>query len=111
MKKVLHLTDTEIQTLRDQIKKEIDTDPLDGGIVVPVGGDGIKRIPTDQTGMPIDPELPADDRAKMAVGIDPDAEEEEQPPEEQPPEEDLEDDKSFLVKNGLKRRKKWVENL
>ena len=26
--------------------------------------------------------------------------------EEQPPEEDLEDDKSFLVKNGLKGRKK-----
>ena len=101
LKKVLRMNDAEIQEMRDQIKKEIDTDPMDGGIVVPDGGDGIKRIPTDQTGMPIDPELPADDRAKMAVGIPPEGEEEEQPPEE-----DLEDDKSFLVKNGLKRRKK-----
>ena len=80
MKKVLHLTDAEIQTLRDQIKKEIDTDPLDGGIVMPDGGDGIKRIPTDQAGMPIDPEMPADDRARMAVGMPPEGEEE-APPE------------------------------
>ena len=101
LKKVLRMNDAEIQEMRDQIKKEIDTDPMDGGIVVPDGGDGIKRIPTDATGMPIDPEMPADDRAKMAVGIPPEGEEEEQPPEE-----DLEDDKSFLVKNGLKRRKK-----
>jgi hypothetical protein len=80
MKNVLHLTDAEIQTLRDQIKKEIDTDPLDGGIVMPDGGDGIKRIPTDQAGMPIDPEMPADDRARMAVGMPPEGEEE-APPE------------------------------
>ena len=80
MKNVLHLTDAEIQTLRDQIKKEIDTDPLDGGIVMPAGGDGIKRIPTDQAGMPIDPEMPADDRARMAVGMPPEGEEE-APPE------------------------------
>jgi len=80
MKKVLHLSDADIQTLRDQIKKEIDTDPLDGGIVVPPdGGDGIKRIPTDQAGMPIDPEMPADDRARMAVGMPPEGEEEPQP--------------------------------
>jgi len=81
LKKVLHLTDTEIQTLRDQVKKEIETDPLDGGIVLPDGGDGIKRIPTDQSGMPIDPEMPADDRARMAVGMPPEGEEEELPPE------------------------------
>ena len=84
MKNVLHLTDAEIQTLRDQIKKEIDTDPLDGGIVMPDGGDGIKRIPTDQAGMPIDPEMPADDRARMAVGMPPEGEgedEEEPAPE------------------------------
>jgi len=79
MKKVLHLTDAEIQTLRDQIKKEMDTDPLDGGIVLPPGGDGIKRIPTDQAGMPIDPEMPADDRARMAVGMPPEGEGEEEP--------------------------------
>ena len=71
MKKVLHLTDTEIQTLRDQIKKEIDTDPLDGGIVLPPGGDGIQRIPTGPDGMPIDPKMPADDRAKVSLGLDP----------------------------------------
>ena len=82
MKKVLHLTNAEIQTLRDQIKKEMDTDPLDGGIVIPDGGDGIKRIPTDAAGMPIDPEMPADDRAKMAMGIPPEGEEE-PPPAEQ----------------------------
>ena len=71
MKKVLHLTDTEIQTLRDQIKKEIDTDPFDGGIVLPPGGDGIQRIPTGPDGMPIDPKMPADDRAKAIMGLDP----------------------------------------
>ena len=80
MKKVLHLTDAEIQTLRDQIKKEIDTDPLDGGIVIPDGRDGIKRIPTDAAGTPIDPEMPSDDRARMAVGLPPEGEEE-PPPE------------------------------
>ena len=80
MKKVLHLTDAEIQTLRDQIKKEIDTDPLDGGIVLPPGGDGIQRIPTDPSGMPTDPEMPADDRARMALGMPPEGEEE-PPPE------------------------------
>ena len=74
LKKVLRMNDAEIQEMRDQIKKEIDTDPMDGGIVVPDGGDGIKRIPTDATGMPIDPELPADDRAKMALGIPPEEE-------------------------------------
>ena len=80
MKKVLHLTDAEIQTLRDQIKKEIDTDPLDGGIVLPPGGDGIQRIPTGPDGMPIDPEMPADDRARAAMGLPPEGEE--QPPSE-----------------------------
>ena len=80
MKKVLHLTDTEIQTLRDQIKKEVKTDPMDGGIILPPGGDGIQRIPVDPMGMPIDPEMPADDRARMAVGMPPEGEEE-APPE------------------------------
>ena len=73
LKKVLHFKDADIQQMRDQIKKETETDPLDGGIVVPDGGDGISRIPVDPSGMPIDPEQPADDRAKMAMGIDPDA--------------------------------------
>ena len=77
---MLHLTDAEIQTLRDQIKKEIDTDPLDGGIILPPGGDGIQRIPTGPDGMPVDPKMPADDRARMAVGMPPEGEEE-APPE------------------------------
>jgi len=87
LKKVLRMTDSEIQEMRDQIKKESETDPMDGGIVVPDGGDGIKRIPTDSTGMPTDPSLPADDRAKMALGIMPGEEGEQSPPEgEVPPE-------------------------
>ena len=100
LKKVLRMNDSEIQEMRDQIKKEADTDPMDGGIVVPDGGDGIQRIPVDAMGMPIDPEMPADDRAKMALGIDPDAEPEgEAPPEEEP----VEDDKEFHVKKGRKK--------
>jgi len=99
MKKVLHLTDTEIQTLRDQIKKEVKTDPMDGGIILPPGGDGIQRIPVDPMGMPIDPEMPADDRAKMALGIAPEGEGGEAPPEE-PVEDDF--DKSLTVKGKKK---------
>ena len=92
LKKVLRMNDTEIQEMRDQIKKEIETDPMDGGIVVPAGGDGIHRIPVGPDGMPMDPEMPADDRAKMALGI---------PPEEEGGEEEpVEDDKEFHVKKG-----------
>ena len=98
LKKVLRMNDSEIQEMRDQIKKEMDTDPIDGGIVVPDGGDGIQRIPVDPMGMPIDPEMPADDRAKMALGIPPEGEGEE-PPEEEP----VEDDKEFFVKKGRKK--------
>ena len=46
LRKVLHMTDSEIQEMRDQIKKESKTDPMDGGIILPPGGDGIQRIPT-----------------------------------------------------------------
>ena len=98
LKKVLRMNDSEIQEMRDQIKKEADTDPMDGGIVIPPGGDGIQRIPVDPAGMPIDPEMPADDRAKMALGIPPEGEGEE-PPEEEP----VEDDKEFFVKKGRKK--------
>ena len=73
LKHVLHMSDTEIQEMRDQIKKEIETDPLDGGIVVPPGGDGIQRVPTDPSGVPIDPYMPADDRAKASLGLEPSA--------------------------------------
>ena len=74
------------------------TDPMDGGIVIPDGGDGIQRIPVGPDGMPLDPEMPADDRAKMALGIPPEGEEGEAPPEEEP----VEDDKEFHVKKGKK---------
>ena len=105
LKKVLHFNDSEIEQMRDQIKKETETDPLDGGIVVPDGGDGISRIPVDPSGMPIDPEQPADDRAKMAMGIDPDAPPpppEREPPQEPPPE-DQEIDSELIVKKGKKK--------
>ena len=98
LKKVLRMNDTEIQHMRDQIKKEADTDPMDGGIVVPDGGDGIQRIPVDPAGMPVDPEMDASDRAKMALGLEPEGEGE-APPEEEP----VEDDKEFHVKKGRKK--------
>jgi hypothetical protein len=97
LKKVLRMNDSEIQEMRDQIKKEMDTDPIDGGIVVPDGGDGIQRIPVDPAGMPIDPEMPSDDRAKMALGIPPEGEGE---GEEEPVE--AETDPSFIVKGRKK---------
>ena len=74
LKKVLRMNDSEIQEMRDQIKKEADTDPMDGGIVIPPGGDGIHRIPTGPGDEPIDPSMSAADRVKLSVGgVDPDA--------------------------------------
>ena len=83
LKRILRMTDSEIQEMRDQIASEVEKDPMDGGIVVPAGGDGIKRIPTDQGGNPIDPYTSSDEREDQAMGIPP-AEEggEEVPPEE-----------------------------
>ena len=78
------MTDSEIQEMRDQIAKEVETDPMDGGIVMPAGGDGIKRIPTDQGGNPIDPYTTPAEREDQAMGVPP---AEEMPPEEVPPEE------------------------
>jgi len=56
LKKVLNMTDAEIQEMRDQMKKELETDPLDGGIDMPDGGDGITRYPQDAGGGVIAPE-------------------------------------------------------
>ena len=50
------MTDAEVQEMRDQIKKEVETDPLDGGIDMPDGGDGITRYPQDGDGGVIAPE-------------------------------------------------------
>lgn len=83
LKKVLRMTDSEIQEMRDQIKNEVEKDPMDGGIVIPDGGDGIQRIPTGPGDEPIDPNMSATDRVKLSVGgVDPDA----QPEDEEPPE-------------------------
>ena len=73
LKSVLHMTDTDIQQMRDQIKKETETDPMDGGIILPPGGDGINRIPIGPGDEPIDPKMSAQDRVKLSVGgVDPD---------------------------------------
>ena len=53
---VLRLTDTEIDDMQRQIKKEADTDTDDGGVDVPQDTDGVTRYPS-QGGNPI----PADD--------------------------------------------------
>ena len=50
------MTDAEIQEMRTQMKKELETDPLDGGIDMPDGGDGITRYPQDGAGGIIAPE-------------------------------------------------------
>jgi len=46
--------------MNDQIRKELTIDPMDGGISLPDGGDGITRYPQDGTGGAI----PADDVIK-----------------------------------------------
>jgi len=56
LKKVLNMTDAEVTEMRDQMKKELETDPLDGGIDMPDGGDGITRYPQDAGGGVISPE-------------------------------------------------------
>ena len=56
LRKVLNMTDAEIQEMRVQMKKELETDPLDGGIDMPDGGDGITRYPQDAGGGIIAPE-------------------------------------------------------
>ena len=53
--------------------------------------------------MPIDPEMPADDRAKMALGIPPEGEEGESPPKDDEDEDEFLDNKEFHVKKGRKK--------
>ena len=99
LKKVLRMNDTEIQEMRDQIKKESQIDPLDGGIVVPDGGDGIQRYPVDKMGQPVDPDMDAGDRARLQIGLEPEGEE--MPAGEEEPVE-AETDPSFIVKGRKK---------
>ncbi len=77
LKHVLRMNDAEIAEMRDQIASEAEKDPMDGGVPND-GGDGIQRYPTDPTGMAVDPEMDAGDRAALAYGMDPNADEGEQ---------------------------------
>ena len=56
LKKVLRMNDAEIDEMRKQIQREVDIDPMDGGIDIPDGGDGITRYPQDGAGGIIPPE-------------------------------------------------------
>ena len=56
LKKVLRMNDAEIDEMNSQIRKERDTDPMDGGVDVPDGGDGITRYPQDGGGAVVPPE-------------------------------------------------------
>ena len=67
LKKVLNMTDAEVQEMRDQIAKELDTDPMDGGVTMPDAGDGITRYPQDGDGSVIG----ADDVAKFDGEVPP----------------------------------------
>ena len=50
LKKVLRMNDADIDEMRKQIQRETEIDPMDGGIDVPDGGDGITRYPQDGSG-------------------------------------------------------------
>ena len=77
LKHVLRMNDAEIAEMRDQISSEAEKDPMDGGVPND-GGDGIQRYPTDPAGMAVDPEMDTGDRAALAYGMDPNADEGEQ---------------------------------
>ena len=77
LKHVLRMNDAEIADMRDQIASEAEKDPMDGGVPND-GGDGITRYPTDPGGMAVDPEMDTGDRAALAYGMDPNADEGEQ---------------------------------
>ena len=94
LKNVLRMNDADIDEMRNQIRKEADLDPMDGGVPSD-GGDGVMRYPTDPSGMAVDPEMDAGDRAKLALGI---------PPEQEGGEEEpVEDEKDFYIKKKGKK--------
>jgi hypothetical protein len=74
LRKVLNLTDAEIKEMRDQMAKELDTDPMDGGVSIPDGGDGITRYPQDGDGGIIPPEQMPDYEDPEQDGVPDDAE-------------------------------------
>ena len=102
LKKVLRMNDTEIQHMRDQIKKEADTDPLDGGIVIPPGGDGIQRYPSHAEGNRVAPEMDATDRVNKELGVD-NGNGEAPPKDDEEDEDEFLDNKEFHVKKGRKK--------
>ena len=78
LKKVLRMNDADIDEMNQQIRKELDTDPMDGGVDVPAGGDGITRYPQDGAGAAIPPddvtkydggETPEDQAKKAAAEL------------------------------------------
>ena len=105
LKKVLRMNDSEIQEMRDQIKKEADTDPMDGGVVIPPGGDGVQRYPSDAEGNPVDPEMDATDRVNKELGVDKNQGNGygKSPFQDKDDEDELDDDKEFHVKKGRKK--------
>jgi hypothetical protein len=94
LKRVLRMTDSEVQEMRDQIAREINTDPMDGGIDMPDAGDGITRYPQDGAGGMV----PADDIAKYDGEAPPG--EDKGGDKEKPVEDDF--DKSITVKGKRK---------
>ena len=105
LKKVLRMNDSEIQEMRDQIKKEADTDPMDGGVVIPPGGDGVQRYPSDAEGNPVDPEMDATDRVNKELGVDKNQGNGngKLPFQDKDDEDELDDDKEFHVRKGKKK--------
>ena len=103
LKKVLRFTDAEVIEMRDQIAKELDTDPMDGGISLPDAGDGITRYPQDAAGAAIgaddvakyDGEAPPGENGATTSGKNDDTEKDEEIK-----------DRSFIAKNGLKKGKR-----
>ena len=87
-KKVLRFNDGEVEDMLKQMKQEQEMDPDEGGQDMDDYSDGITRVPVDSQGNEQPP---------------PEEPEPEEPPEE--PEEE-EHDKSFIVRNGLNKRKK-----
>ncbi len=59
LKKVLRMNDSEIDQMRDQIAKELETDPMEGGIDLPDNTTGIRR--DDPPPEPPEEELPPED--------------------------------------------------
>ena len=94
LKRVLRMTDSEVEEMRDQIAREINTDPMDGGIDMPEAGDGITRYPQDGDGGAIS----ADDIAKYDGEAPPG--ENNGGDKEEPVEDDF--DKSITVKGKRK---------